>query len=209
MSLPHQTASETCLPVISSDHSLYEYNCTINQSAFSLINQHVLVRTKRSASSQYFYRELPIVVITRSQSNQTTDHLYFFLSNLWIYKKSVTIHSQSQSLPLPPPPQLPGGLMRKFLNDFKFYFDWSKLHHGTAHVTQVFINIYRKSTENFKPKSQNCTNWELGHISNIFSFSSTNGDFNGEEKFDSGEDISVCRCKRFHLQILKLMAILN
>ena len=69
MSLPDQTTSETCLPVISSDQSLYEYNCTINQSAFSLINQHVLLRTKRSASTQYFYRELPIVITTRSQSD--------------------------------------------------------------------------------------------------------------------------------------------
>ena len=47
MSLPHHTSSETCLPVISSDNNLYEYNCTFNQSAFSLINQHVFVRTKR------------------------------------------------------------------------------------------------------------------------------------------------------------------
>ena len=47
MSLPHGSGSETFLPVISSDNNLYEYNCTINQSAFSLINQHVFVRTKR------------------------------------------------------------------------------------------------------------------------------------------------------------------
>merc|ERR1719219_1396479 len=54
MSLPpNESASENCLPVISSDNNLYEYNCTINQSAFSLINQHVFVRTNSSRNGVF------------------------------------------------------------------------------------------------------------------------------------------------------------
>ena len=37
----------------------------------------------------------------------------------------------------------------------------------SSHVSQVFINIYRKSRENLKPKSSNFCNWELGPALNL------------------------------------------
>ena len=78
-----------------------------------------------------------------------------------------------------------------------------------GHVTQVFINIYRKSTEISNQSLKIAQTENLVTYQIFFSFSSTNGNFDRDEKFDSVEDFSVCRCKRFHLQILKLMTILN
>ena len=96
-------------------------------------------------------------------------------------------------------------IIHLFVNVRKFYFQGHTAH-LTSHVSQVFINIYRKSRENLKPKSSNFCNWELGPALNFWSFSSRNGVFNGDEKFSSVEDFSVCRCKRWDPLILNVQS---